>query len=226
MASAPLNVAEAPEPDTDQSPYQRVEALIPAGSPLHGITSLEELGEWLASNILVPIDETRLNPVLGAGNPNADLMVIGEAPGAEEDKRGEAFVGRAGKLLDQILEAIGFSRAENVYICNILKCRPPGNRNPSTAEADNCREYLDGQIAAVKPDYIVCWGTVAAQHLLRVKDSIGRMRKRFFVHGNAKVLCTYHPSYLLRNPAAKKEVWADMKFLMQEMGIDLDAEPG
>ena len=152
-------------------------------------------------------------------------MFIGEAPGAEEDRSGVPFVGRAGKLLDQIIEACRLKR-EEIYICNILKCRPPGNRNPSTAEADNCREYLDAQIAAVKPDYIVCWGTVAAQHLLRVKDSIGRMRKRFFVHGNAKVLCTYHPSYLLRNPAAKKEVWADMKFLMQEMGVDLDAEPG
>ena len=168
---------------------------------------------------------SRTQTVFGVGDPDAKMMFIGEAPGADEDRCGVPFVGRARKLLDQIIEACRLKR-EEIYICNILKCRPPGNRNPSTAEADNCREYLDGQIAAVKPDYIVCWGTVAAQHLLRVKDSIGRMRKRFFVHGNAKVLCTYHPSYLLRNPAAKKEVWADMKFLMSEMGIDLDAEPG
>lgn len=159
---------------------------------------------------------TRTQTVFGVGNPNARLMFIGEAPGADEDKQGEPFVGRAGQLLNKIIEACEWTR-EEIYICNILKCRPPGNRNPSPEEAANCREYLDGQIQAVNPEYIVCWGSIAAKNLLDSKDPIGKMRKRFYQYHGARVLCTYHPSYLLRNPAAKKDVWDDMKLLMAEM---------
>ena len=213
MASAPLNVAEAPEPDTDQSPYQRVEALIPAGSPLHGITSLEELGEWLASNILVPIDETRLNPVLGAGNPNADLMVIGEAPGAEEDKRGEAFVGRAGKLLDQILEAIGFSRAENVYICNILKSRPPNNRNPRPEEVAAHIPMLYKQIALVQPKILLAVGRQAGNGLLEKNASLSSLRGVFHDYHGLPLMITYHPAALLRNQQWKRPTWEDVQLL-------------
>ena len=166
--------------------------------------------------------ETRTQTVFGVGDPDARLLFIGEAPGADEDRLGEPFVGRAGQLLTKIIEACKLKR-EDVYICNILKCRPPGNRNPTGEEAANCREFLDGQIAAVNPEYIVCWGSVAAKNLLDRKESIGKMRRRFYVHGDAKVLCTYHPSYLLRNPAAKKDVWDDMKFLFADMGITLTA---
>ena len=148
-------------------------------------------------------------------------MFIGEAPGADEDEQGEPFVGRAGQLLDKIIEASKLVR-EELYICNILRCRPPGNRNPANEEAANCREYLDGQIATVNPEYIVCWGLIAAKNLLDSTISIGKLRGKFHQHGNAKVLCTYHPSYLLRNPAAKTDVWKDMKFLMKDMGVDLD----
>ena len=162
--------------------------------------------------------ETRTQTVFGVGNPEARVMFIGEAPGADEDQQGEPFVGRAGKLLTKIIEACGWQRSE-IYICNILRCRPPGNRNPSNEEAANCREYLDGQIEIVGPDYIVCWGSVAAKNLLDVETPIGKMRGTFFEYGRAKVLCTYHPSYLLRNPAAKKPVWEDMKILLNEMGI-------
>lgn len=213
MASALLNVAEAPEPDTDQSPYQRVEALIPAGSPLHGIASLEELGEWLASNILVPIDETRLNPVLGAGNPNADLMVIGEAPGAEEDKRGEAFVGRAGKLLDQILEAIGFSRAENVYICNILKSRPPNNRNPRPEEVAAHIPMLYKQIALVQPKILLAVGRQAGNGLLEKNASLSSLRGVFHDYHGLPLMITYHPAALLRNQQWKRPTWEDVQLL-------------
>ena len=165
--------------------------------------------------------ETRTQTVFGVGNPQARIMFVGEAPGADEDRQGEPFVGRAGQLLDKIIVACKLTR-EEVYIGNILKCRPPGNRNPTPEEAANCREHLDGQIALVDPDYIVCLGSVAAQNLLDVTTSIGRMRQKFFTHGRAKVLCTYHPSYLLRNPAIKKDVWEDMKLLMREVGIELD----
>lgn len=161
--------------------------------------------------------QTRTRTVFGVGNPEAKIMFIGEAPGADEDRTGIPFVGRAGQLMDKIIEACGWKR-EELYICNILRCRPPGNRTPTETEAANCREYLDGQIAVVDPEYIVCWGSCAAQNLLGTKDPIGRMRQRIFQYGRAKVLCTYHPSYLLRNPSAKKPVWEDMKFLMAEMG--------
>ena len=164
--------------------------------------------------------ETRTQTVFGVGDPEARLLFIGEAPGADEDKQGEPFVGRAGQLLTKIIEACGLQR-EDVYICNILRCRPPGNRNPTDTEAGHCREYLDAQLAIVRPEYIVCWGSVAARNLLETKSPIGKLRGRFHEHGNAKVLCTYHPSYLLRNPAAKKDVWEDMKFLFKDMGVDL-----
>jgi uracil-DNA glycosylase family 4 len=163
---------------------------------------------------------TRTQTVFGVGDPEARMMFVGEAPGADEDRQGEPFVGAAGQLLNRILEACHLKRTE-IYICNILRCRPPGNRTPAPEEAANCREYLDGQIAIVDPDYIVCLGSVAAKNLLGSMESIGKMRGRFFNYGRAKVVCTYHPAYLLRNPAAKKDVWADMKFLMRELGVDL-----
>lgn len=166
---------------------------------------------------------TRKQTVFGVGNPQAKIMFIGEAPGADEDQQGEPFVGRAGQLLNDIIKACRMKR-EDIYICNVLRCRPPGNRLPSPEEANNCREYLDGQIAIVNPEYIVCWGSTAAKNLLASESPIGKMRGQFFQYGRAKVVCTYHPSYLLRNPAAKKDVWDDMKFLFLEMGIDLAAK--
>jgi uracil-DNA glycosylase family 4 len=164
---------------------------------------------------------TRTQTVFGVGNPNAQIMFVGEAPGADEDQQGEPFVGRAGQLMNKIIEACTLTR-EEIYICNILRCRPPGNRNPSPAEAANCREFLDAQIQIVQPEYIVCWGTIAAQNLLSEKQAVGKLRGQFFDYGSARVLCTYHPSYLLRNPSAKKLVWDDMKFFMKELGVTLE----
>ncbi|MDZ4685439.1 MAG: uracil-DNA glycosylase [Planctomycetaceae bacterium] len=166
---------------------------------------------------------TRTQTVFGVGNPNARLLFIGEAPGADEDRLGEPFVGKAGQLLNDIIKACRIKR-EDVYICNILRCRPPGNRLPSLDEAEHCREFLDGQIAVVNPEYIVCWGSCAARNLLGSEEAIGKMRGKFYSYGPAKVLCTFHPSYLLRNPAAKKDVWDDMKFLFRDMGVDLTAK--
>lgn len=165
----------------------------------------------------------RTQTVFGVGNPQARILFIGEAPGADEDQQGEPFVGRAGQLLNQIITASRLKR-EKIYICNVLKCRPPGNRTPSEDECTNCREYLLGQLATIDPEYIVCWGAVAAQNLLTTTVTIGKLRGRFLQFGRAKVLCTYHPSYLLRNAAAKKDVWKDMQFLMADMGIDLAAK--
>jgi len=163
---------------------------------------------------------TRSQTVFGIGNPEAKILFIGEAPGADEDRKGEPFVGPAGQLLNRIIEACRLKR-EEIYIANILKCRPPGNRNPSKEEAKNCREFLDAQIATIDPDYIVCWGSVAAQNLLETTEAIGKLRKRFFTYGRARVVCTYHPSYLLRYPSKKAEVWGDMQLWRKDMGVDL-----
>ena len=164
--------------------------------------------------------DTRTQTVFGVGNPEAEIMFVGEAPGADEDRQGEPFVGRAGQLLNKIVEACGLTR-EEIYICNILRCRPPGNRNPSPVEASNCREHLEAQIETIAPKYIVCWGTCAAQNLLGIKTPIGKLRGQFFDYRGAKVVCTYHPSYLLRNPPAKKQVWEDMQFFRKDMGVNL-----
>ena len=163
---------------------------------------------------------TRKQTVFGVGDPNARIMFIGEAPGADEDAQGEPFVGEAGQLLNKIVAACRLKR-EDIYICNVLRCRPPGNRNPLPQEASNCREYLDAQIQIVQPEYIICWGAVAAQNLLNETRAVGKLRRQFFTYSGAKVMCTYHPSYLLRNPSAKKEVWEDMKFFMLDLGVEL-----
>jgi DNA polymerase len=165
---------------------------------------------------------TRTQTVFGVGDPEARILFIGEAPGADEDAQGEPFVGKAGQLLNKIIAASKLVR-EQVYICNVLKCRPPNNRTPAEDECANCREYLLGQLRVIDPQYIVCLGVVAAQNLLATKFSVGKLRGRFLKYGRAKVLVTYHPSYLLRSPGAKKDVWDDMKFLMADMGIDLSA---
>jgi DNA polymerase len=148
--------------------------------------------------------------VFGVGNPNADLMFVGEAPGADEDIQGEPFVGRAGQLLTKIIEAIGLRR-EDVYIANVIKCRPPGNRNPEPDEVDQCEPFLFRQIDTVKPKVIVALGKFAAQCLLRTSDPITRIRGREFTYRDAILIPTYHPAYLLRTPSAKREVWEDMK---------------
>jgi len=148
--------------------------------------------------------------VFGVGNPNADLMFVGEAPGADEDIQGEPFVGRAGQLLTKIIEAIDLKR-EDVYIANLIKCRPPGNRNPEPDEAEQCEPFLFQQIDSIKPKVIVALGKFAAQALLRTTEPITRIRGREFKYRDAILMPTYHPAYLLRTPSAKREVWEDMK---------------
>lgn len=160
----------------------------------------------------------RTNTVFGVGPIPSRLMIIGEAPGADEDLTGLPFVGQAGKLLTNIISACGWKR-EEIFICNILKCRPPANRRPTKQEADNCRCYLDAQIDEVKPKWIICLGATAANSLLKKNDSIGFLRGLIFEYRNAKVVCTYHPAYLLphRNPAKKKEVWDDLQVVIKDL---------
>jgi len=150
--------------------------------------------------------------VFGVGNPDADLMFVGEAPGADEDVQGEPFVGRAGQLLTKIITAIGLTR-EDVYIANVIKCRPPQNRNPEPDEVDTCEPFLFQQIDAIKPKVVVALGSFAARTLLRTQDSISRLRGRVYEYRGAKLIPTFHPAYLLRNPSSKKEVWEDMKLV-------------
>ena len=148
--------------------------------------------------------------VFGVGNPAADLMFVGEAPGADEDLQGEPFVGRAGQLLTKIIEAIGLRR-EDVYIANVIKCRPPGNRNPEPDEVEQCQPFLFRQIDIIKPKVIVALGKFAAQCLLKTDAPITRIRGREFAYRDAVLIPTYHPAYLLRTPSAKRDVWEDMK---------------
>jgi DNA polymerase len=150
--------------------------------------------------------------VFGVGNPDADLMFVGEAPGGDEDIQGIPFVGRAGQLLTKIIEAIDLKR-EEVYIANVIKCRPPGNRNPEPDEVATCEPFLFQQIDIIKPKVIVALGKFAAQALLRTLDPISRLRGRVYDYRGAKLIPTFHPAYLLRNPASKREVWEDMKLV-------------
>jgi DNA polymerase len=148
--------------------------------------------------------------VFGVGNPNADLMFVGEAPGADEDVKGEPFVGRAGQLLTKIIEAIDLRR-EDVYIANVIKCRPPQNRNPEPDEVEQCEPFLFRQIDTIRPKVIVALGKFAAQCLLKTTEPITKIRGREFTYRDAILIPTYHPAYLLRTPSAKRDVWEDMK---------------
>jgi DNA polymerase len=157
--------------------------------------------------------------VFGVGNPNADLMFVGEAPGHDEDVQGIPFVGRAGQLLTRIIEAIGLKR-DDVYIANVIKCRPPGNRNPEQDEVETCEPFLFQQIDIIQPKVVVALGTFAARALLRTIDPITRLRGRVYEYRGAKLIPTFHPAYLLRNPASKREVWEDMKVVKKLLAED------
>lgn len=187
------------------APHEESTAPRTSGEPLAVIRG--DLGECVRCKLHTL---GRKQIVFGVGNPDADLMFVGEAPGADEDQQGEPFVGRAGQLLTKIIEAIGLSRAD-VYIANVIKCRPPGNRNPEPDEVEQCEPFLFRQIDAVSPRVIVALGKFAAQSLLRTSDPITRLRGREFTYRGAILIPTYHPAYLLRTPSAKRDVWEDMK---------------
>jgi DNA polymerase len=177
------------------------------------------LRELVASCTRCPLHATRTQTVFGVGSQIADWMIVGEAPGAEEDRRGEPFVGRAGKLLDEMLRALGLDR-DRVFIANILKCRPPNNRDPAAAEADACRGHLERQIELVNPRIILAVGRIAAQQLLHSDEPVGRLRGRVhtLIRPEIPVVVTYHPAYLLRTPGQKREAWKDLCLARKVVG--------
>lgn len=178
--------------------------------PWEQAKSLDELNAMICNCTKCGLGFTRTKFVFGVGNPHATLMLIGEAPGADEDAQGEPFVGRAGQLLNKILEAINFKRSE-VYICNILKCRPPNNRKPTPEESETCKPYLKKQIELVKPKVILCLGLTAAENLLGTSESMSRLRGRVLNYEGVPVMVTYHPAALLRNPNWKRPTWEDVQ---------------
>jgi DNA polymerase len=198
----------APPPTTTAQ-----ERLLPYPSePWVRATNLDELNSMICTCVKCPLGTTRIKFVFGVGNPNADIVFVGEAPGADEDAQGEPFVGRAGQLLNKILEAIHFKRDE-VYICNILKCRPPNNREPQADEIDQCEPHLWKQLELLKPKIIVCLGRVAGQTLLRTTASLGELRGKVHSYRGINLVVTYHPAALLRNPNWKKPTWEDVQWI-------------
>jgi len=194
-----------PRDQADDEP----ECAEPVAEAAAGAPGWEELRTAVAGCTRCALHESRTQTVFGVGNPTAEWMIIGEAPGAEEDRRGEPFVGRAGKLLDEMLLAIG-QRRESVFIANILKCRPPNNRDPAADEAASCRPYLERQIELVQPSIILAIGRIAAQQLLQSDAPVGRLRGKVHQLGATPVVVTYHPAYLLRSPSQKRKSWDDL----------------
>jgi len=184
----------------------------------HATDDLQKLQAKMAGCRQCPLGETRLNLVFGDGNPRADIVFVGEAPGADEDEQGLPFVGRAGQLLTRIIEAMRIKR-KDVYICNILKCRPPQNRNPLPEEISACEPFLKEQLRIISPRVICALGSFAAKTLLKTEAPITVLRGRFHDYGGIRLMPTYHPAYLLRNPQAKKFVWEDVQVIMREMGL-------
>lgn len=223
LPTAPLSVPATPVPEAAAPGLFSDEPAAPSSSAPaldERRQQLRVLSEEVARCQRCPeLASTRTQTVFADGQPGVDLCLIGEAPGADEDAQGVPFVGAAGQLLNRILAACGLTR-EEVYICNTLKCRPPGNRAPQVNEVANCRGYLERQLDLVQPRFICTLGGSAAQAVLSTTSSLGKLRGRFHDYRGIPVLCTYHPAYLLphRSPEKKRDVWEDMKLLMARMG--------
>jgi DNA polymerase len=214
-AAAGLAAAGLAAAEVRVAPTARVEdaAAVQTGAPREASFGWEELRQRVASCTRCALSTTRTQTVFGVGDTQADWLIVGEAPGAEEDRRGEPFVGRAGQLLNSMLRAVGFAR-EQVYIANVLKCRPPGNRDPAPREAAECLPYLERQIALLQPKIMLAVGRIAAQNLLKTDAPLARLRRQVHSFGIARVplVVTYHPAYLLRTPSDKRKAWEDLKF--------------
>ena len=195
---------------------QRPEAVVPAKAG----TGWIEIKQAVPACTACALHKSRAQTVFGVGDENADWLLIGEAPGAEEDRLGEPFVGQAGKLLDNMLAAIDLKRGENVYIANVLKCRPPGNRNPEPDEVAKCTPFLKRQIALIQPKLIIAMGRFAAQTLLATDASIASLRGKVHRYEGVPLVVTYHPAYLLRNLADKSKSWQDLLFAKKQLGSE------
>jgi DNA polymerase len=237
MKAAPLSAASKIPDDRPSSPTQASSDVAVSGGTgggdlfyrypgLEKTSNLDELQAFIGDCTRCKLAPMRTNLVFGVGNPDADLMFVGEAPGADEDARGEPFVGRAGQLLTDIIErGMGISRSD-VYICNVIKCRPPGNRNPENDEVAACESFLFRQIDLVKPRAIVGLGTFAVQALLKIKTPISKLRGNWHEVRGVKLMPTFHPAYLLRNPGDKRLVWADIQLVMKELGMSIPPRGG
>jgi DNA polymerase len=212
---APVSVAPAAVAPAAVAPAAVVPATVaaPLGGARESGSDWPELKARVAACMRCGLHATRTQTVFGVGSQQAEWLIVGEAPGAEEDARGEPFVGRAGQLLNSMLRAVGLAR-EQVYIANVLKCRPPGNRDPSGTEAAECLPYLEQQIALLKPKIMLAVGRIAAQNLLRSDVPLGRLRLQVHRFGISQLplVATYHPAYLLRTPGDKRKAWEDLKF--------------
>ena len=225
----PTKAAAAPEATALPKTVQEDQSLdapdegeepAPAGDkPRTGKAGLQVLRDEIGDCKRCKLAPTRTNLVYGVGNPDADLVFVGEAPGADEDAQGEPFVGKAGQLLTKMIEAMGIRR-EDVYICNTVKCRPPNNRNPEPDELLSCEPFLKGQLAAVEPEVIVTLGKFAAQALLRDATPITRLRGNWREYEGIPVMPTFHPAYLLRSPQEKGKVWDDLQKVMKKLGLE------
>jgi uracil-DNA glycosylase family 4 len=184
--------------------------------PKESARMLEDLRQEIGDCRRCKLCQNRMNIVFGAGNPNSSLVFVGEGPGAEEDKQGLPFVGKAGQLLTKMINAMGYKR-EDVYICNVVKCRPEGNRDPEPGEIAECEPFLKGQLAIIKPKVIVGLGRYACQALLKTTTPMSKLRGTWHDYEGIKVMPTFHPAYLLRNPPAKKEVWQDLQMVMKAL---------
>jgi uracil-DNA glycosylase len=211
----PATRGEVPMPRQDETAPSLFDA-VPASEQAAAPESLEAIRADIGDCTRCKLHEARRNIVFGEGAMNARLMFVGEGPGADEDASGRPFVGAAGQLLDKIIGAIGLTR-EDVYIANVVKCRPPGNRKPEKDESGTCEQFLFRQIAAIDPKVIVCLGATAMESLLGLKGGITRLRGQFYDFGGKKVMATFHPAYLLRDPSKKREVWEDMKLVRDEL---------
>jgi len=209
--------APSPAPSVSMLPIVNGPSMFDALDRVEGDT-LELIRENLGECTRCRLHKQRNKIVFGAGNSRAELVFVGEGPGHDEDLQGLPFVGRAGKLLTQMIEAMGLAR-EDVYICNVVKCRPPENRKPENDEVATCSPYLFRQLDVIAPKAIVCLGATAAQALLQTQDPISRLRGNWIEYRNTKLMVTYHPAYLLRNPAAKSEVWKDLQKVMAHLGL-------
>ncbi len=222
VAAAPSTVDVPPKTSTRHAKAE----LFSVYRGLEKTHTLEALREFIGDCKRCKLAPGRINLVFGVGNPQAELMFVGEGPGADEDERGEPFVGRAGQLLTDIIERGMRMRRQDVYICNVVKCRPPDNRNPEPDEVAACEPFLMRQIDLVQPKIIVGLGTFAVQSLLKVKIPISKLRGRWHEVRGIQMMPTFHPAYLLRNPAEKRLVWADIQEVMKALGKEISVRQG
>lgn len=221
---------EEPIAKEESDPVAGSESLLDAAPPViqDKPAALKVIREDIGDCTRCRLHKGRKNIVFGVGNVNAEIMFVGEGPGADEDEQGEPFVGRAGQLLNNMISAMGLRR-QDVYIANVVKCRPPGNRTPEKDECDTCGPFLLRQIEVIRPKVVVALGAVAAKYLLAINDSMSNLRGRWYEFKGARLAVTYHPAYLLRDPKQKKEAWKDLQMVMKYLGLkpatkkDIDA---